>query len=106
MNPFARYADCLNCGNELISIHELTFRTPRKVVCDYCGQAYPGLASKVRKTKVTVNLVFAALALLVWSIAQSFSGFTGALFALFPLFIIYVFTLAAMIGKTAAFPKK
>jgi hypothetical protein len=100
MNPFAKYVDCLNCGNELINISELTFRTPREVVCDFCGQKYPGLSAKVKRTKVYINFLFSILAIIVWAFAITISGFTGALFALFPLFIIYLFVLGLSIKKS------
>ncbi|TVQ17875.1 MAG: hypothetical protein EA361_01945 [Bacteroidetes bacterium] len=100
MNPFAKYIDCLNCGNELINLSELTFRTPDEVVCDFCGQKFPGLSAKVKRTKVFVNFVFIILAVIIWASAYTISGFTGALFALFPLFIIYLFILGLSIKKS------
>ncbi|TVQ87762.1 MAG: hypothetical protein EA393_10030 [Bacteroidetes bacterium] len=99
MNPFAKYIDCLNCENELINLSELTFKTPDEVVCDYCGQRYPGLISKVKKTKVYITFIFALLAIFVWALAYTLAGFTGALFALFPLFIVYLFVLGVSIKK-------
>ncbi|MBW6478771.1 MAG: hypothetical protein K0B37_05025 [Bacteroidales bacterium] len=100
MNPFAKYVDCLNCGNELINISELTFQTPKEVVCDFCGQKYPGLTAKVKRTKVFINFLFIILAVIIWAAAKTIGGFTGALFALFPLFIIYLFVLALSIKKS------
>lgn len=100
MNPFAKYFDCLNCENELINLSELTFRTPDEVVCDFCGQKYPGLSSKVKRTKVFITFIFILLALIIWALAYTVSGFTGALFALFPLFIIYLFILGLSIRKS------
>ncbi len=100
MNPFAKYIDCLNCENELINLSELTLRTPSEVVCDFCGQRYPGLSAKVKKTKVLINFVFIILAVIIWASAYTISGFTGALFALFPLFIIYLFVLGLSIKKS------
>jgi len=99
MNPFAKYIDCLNCENELINLSDLTFKTPDEVVCDFCGQQYPGISKKVKRTKVFINFIFTLLAILFWAAGYTFGGFTGALFALFPLFIVYLFALGVSIKK-------
>jgi DNA-directed RNA polymerase subunit RPC12/RpoP len=103
LNPFSKYIDCINCGNELASINELTFHTPKVIRCDFCGQKYSGLSQRISRTKVAVSLVFLILTLVIISSAWQMAGFTSGLFALFPLFIIYIFTLGAMVRKTIRF---
>ncbi len=92
-NPFSTYIDCINCGNELTNVSELSFRTPEKIQCDFCGQTYPGLSRKVKRTKTAVTLIFAILGLLIFWWFMTSSGISSGLFALFPLLIIYYFTL-------------
>lgn len=103
MNPFSKYIDCINCGNELTHISELTFRLPREIVCDYCGQHYKGLTQKIRRTKTIVTAVFIILALVITGLALSRGGVSTALFALFPLFIVYLFALGYAVGKSVKF---
>lgn len=103
MNPFSKYIDCINCGNELINLSELTFRTPQVIECDYCGMEYPGLSAKVKRKKAFIGFIFVILAIILWAAAYTFSGFMGALFSLFPLFIIYLFVLGTEIKRSIKF---
>ncbi len=103
LNPFSKYIDCINCGNELASVNELTFRTPEAIQCDFCGQKYPGLSKKIRAKKITISLLFVLLALIVVVLSWQMAGFTTVLFSLFPLFIVYIFTLGLMVRKTVGF---
>ncbi len=103
LNPFAKYIDCINCGNELSDLSSLTFRTPHKIQCDFCGQEYPGLRSKIKKTRTLVNLLFVFVAVLVYGMTMAIAGFTSSLFALMALFVIYIFTLGAAIKRAIRF---
>lgn len=103
MNPFSKYIDCINCGNELTHVSELTFRTPSVITCDYCGQQYKGLSRRIRKTKRSVTVIFILLAVLLAGTAWLATGITAALFALFPLFVVYLFVLGTVIRKSLKF---
>lgn len=103
MNPYAKYIDCINCGNELTNISSLTYHTPQEVACDFCGQVYNGLAQKVKKVKALISIVFLVLGVLLFLLTTSLGGFISGLFALFPLLIIYVFVLGYGVKKTIGF---
>lgn len=103
LNPFAKYIDCINCGNELSDLSSLTFRTPDKIQCDFCGQEYPGLRSKIIKTKTMVNFIFTLVAVFIWALTMSIAGFTSALFAIMALLVAYYFALGAAIKRTIRF---
>ncbi|TVQ10300.1 MAG: hypothetical protein EA361_14215 [Bacteroidetes bacterium] len=103
MNPFSKYIDCINCGNELTHVSELTFRMPREIVCDYCGQQYNGLQKKINRIKMLVSAVFIFMALVVSWLAFSRAGVSTALFALFPVFIVYLFVLGYAVRKSVRF---
>jgi hypothetical protein len=103
LNPFSKYIDCINCGNELTNISELAFRTPDEIECDFCGQEYPKLSLRIKKVKSIITTLFAALAVLVMVIAWQSTGFSAGLFALFPLFILYYFVLGWAIKRAIKF---
>ena len=103
MNPYSVYIDCINCGNELSNISELTFRTPDVVVCDFCGQRYTGLAQRIKRRKRTAGLIFLLIAILIFWQGLLLAGFTTALFSLFPVLIIYYFTLGHLVKQIVKF---
>ena len=103
MNPFSKYIDCINCGNELTHVSELTFRMPAEIICDYCGQQYNGLAGKINRIKTLVTAVFVIIAMMVTTLAWYSAGLSTALFALFPVFIIYLFVLGYAVRKSVRF---
>jgi hypothetical protein len=93
VNPFSKYIDCINCGNELSNINDLTFRTPDIIRCDFCGQKYAGLGRKIKYTKILITVIFVALAttLLLYSWLKLNRG--AGLFSLLPLLLLYYFAL-------------
>jgi DNA-directed RNA polymerase subunit RPC12/RpoP len=99
LNPFSKYIDCINCGNELSSINELTFRTPDMIRCDFCGQKYPGMRRKIRYTKTAVTLAFIAVALFLAIFSWINLGVGIGLFSLLPLLLIYYFALGYAVKK-------
>lgn len=104
LNPYAKYIECINCGNDLTNINDLAFHTPDLVECDFCGQKYPGLSQKVKRTKFIVSLVYIIFAILllayIWT--QTHSMISG-LFALLALLILYYFSLGLAIKKVISF---
>lgn len=103
MNPFSKYIDCINCGNELIHVSELTLRTPSHIICHYCGQRYDGLSRRIKKNKQIVTLIFILLTLILAGATWSVAGITPALFILFPLFILYLYVLGVVLRKSVKF---
>ncbi len=103
MNPFSKYIDCINCGNELTNLSELALRTPDELECDFCGQEYPGLAARVKRLKTNLTVVYILIALLIFWLAFTRAGFTAGLFAMFPVFILFIYTLGYTIQKMVKF---
>jgi hypothetical protein len=100
LNPFSKYIECLNCGNELTNVSELSFNTPSIIQCDFCGQKYHRLTQTVKKVKIGVTILFVVLAMILGIGAWQMAGFSAALFALFPLMILYYFVLGFAVKKS------
>ncbi len=104
LNPYAKYVDCINCGNELTNINDLTYHTPDLVECDFCGQKYPGLSQKIKKAKVFTSLFYIILAILLlyytWTLTHSI---ISGLFAFLALLVLYYFSLGLAIKNVVRF---
>jgi hypothetical protein len=104
LNPYAKYIECINCGHDLTNINDLAFHTPDLVECDFCGQKYPGLSQKVKRTKLTLSLASIILAILLISYTwvQTHSIISG-LFALMAFLVLYYYSLGVAIKKAIKF---
>jgi len=103
MNPFSKYIDCINCGNELIDVSSLSFQTPEMVTCDYCGQQYPGLSRKIKTIKRTITILFVIIALFVSTMAWKTSGALPAFLSILPMVVLYYFALGVAVRKSIRF---